>query len=1221
MKKFLYLFLLMFTYTLCLAQDAELRGVVSDDEGVPFPDVTVLLFQDANVAGVSLTDSIGFYSMSSITPGNYMIQVSIPGYSTQKQYIKFYVGKSEIRNISMSSSNDTLPTAKVTGRRLQSEDVSGEIDKEQLEHATGTGVIDVIKVNPKVRIQNGRAVVGVGRPTGTGIMFNNVSIIGPSPITTDGMQAISILDNGVSARYGGFSGGAIRYTPSLVGLKDLNAFRFQSSSPFNGYHFNQVTFMNSRALKIDRGNQEGRAFVKWGTSFLAIYDFKKDPRPVYGGSWKVTDETAEHLSDNPLTSSEVVGAQVSSASFLSEEDLERVQARDNAYRHNASAQFQVYHQPNWRSRIQWINRYQYRKQRLPSFNNQLLNSQNNPTNTNHFIHSQLIYKNRVKTPYDRYGKPLKDDAYIISSLKYSLEVDFQRNFANVQHDRHRDEVFDYGYIGKFVTKRAPVYNYVENSKRVYDQATDSFYNLRGYWEFSGFTDTAVQFSPSDRNLSRANFTSALLDVVGETRNIGEIQQSGAVINGYNIPNVYSLFFDQGSITGNYSKSQNSQLFINAYTEIAVHPFRNKNIRHDLEFGLSFRKENRSYYNLAANNLWQLMPLLVNDHISYDDQFSSYRSRDQNGNFTDTLQFNAHVDAESQKVFDKRLRARLIEQGKATETSFIDINSLDPDDLSLEDFSADELLNNGNPYAFYAGYDHTGKKRASKSGINSFLNNPLSRSIDAYRPLEIAAWIQDKFVFKDLIVRAGVRLERFDANQAVLSDPYLLYATHTAGEVSELSGVETNHPSQIGDNYVVYVNDAESPSSITGYRNGDLWYDADGLELSDATLIANRSQGGSIQPYLIDPENRDLNSNAFSDYQTKIMALPRVNFSFPLNSTALFYFYYDKLAQYPSQRTLFAPYSDYLEMETASNRVFANPSMKPRVKTEYLLGYKQFLGEKSTIDISASYAFVKNDFNQFRMEYAYPYAYTTYSNIDFSTNKSLIASYEYRGDHLYMNMSYALQFSEGTGSNVNSAAALLQVGQPNLRSLYPMDFDQRHNVKGSLTYRFGQGSKTSKYRGPYVGKNAVLKNSFITIGFQALSGTPYTRIVQAVPTAQGSMGVAIRPQTLGNPLGSRLPWQFNTDVRIEKSLILNGGENKLNLYAMVTNLLDNRIVQGVYSYTGLSTDDGYLNSPAGQQQLESQLDAQAFAMLYKTRLSENYNLSAPRNIQIGCRFDF
>src|SRR6185436_550646 len=108
------------------------------------------------------------------------------------------------------------------------------------------------------------------------------------------------------------------------------------------------------------------------------------------------------------------------------------------------------------------------------------------------------------------------------------------------------------------------------------------------------------------------------------------------------------------------------------------------------------------------------------------------------------------------------------------------NSYDPTMYSLSMFSADELLNNGSSLVSYNGYDYMGNVVSGKPGIEKFLNDKQNRTLGAYQPIYTAAWLQDKFVFKDLIVRLGIRMERFDANQKVLKDPYSLAPVYTAG---------------------------------------------------------------------------------------------------------------------------------------------------------------------------------------------------------------------------------------------------------------------------------------------------------------------------------------------------------------------------------------------------------------------------------------------------------
>ena len=127
--------------------------------------------------------------------------------------------------------------------------------------------------------------------------------------------------------------------------------------------------------------------------------------------------------------------------------------------------------------------------------------------------------------------------------------------------------------------------------------------------------------------------------------------------------------------------------------------------------------------------------------------------------------------------------------------------MNPSDFSLSMFSADELLNSGDNYVTYFGYDHTGKKISGRPSFDDFFNKKdqygnYTRPIGAFEPIYIAGYIMDKFAFDDLIFNVGVRVDRFDANQQVLKDDFSLYPTRTVGEVSDVNGQAVSHPTNI-----------------------------------------------------------------------------------------------------------------------------------------------------------------------------------------------------------------------------------------------------------------------------------------------------------------------------------------------------------------------------------------------------------------------------------------
>ena len=100
---------------------------------------------------------------------------------------------------------------------------------------------------------------------------------------------------------------------------------------------------------------------------------------------------------------------------------------------------------------------------------------------------------------------------------------------------------------------------------------------------------------------------------------------------------------------------------------------------------------------------------------------------------------------------------------------------------------------------------------------------------ADRPIYSSAFIQDKFSFKDIIFRIGVRVDRFDANRKVLKDPYSLYEIQGARDFYATTGGE--QPAGVGDDFKVYLQSAGS-NIVKAFRDGEDWYFANGNPAND-----------------------------------------------------------------------------------------------------------------------------------------------------------------------------------------------------------------------------------------------------------------------------------------------------------------------------------------------------------------------------------------------------
>lgn len=262
---------------------------------------------------------------------------------------------------------------------------------------------------------------------------------------------------------------------------------------------------------------------------------------------------------------------------------------------------------------------------------------------------------------------------------------------------------------------------------------------------------------------------------------------------------------------------------------------------------------------------------------------------------------------------------------------------------------------------------------------------------------------------------------------------------------------------------------------------------------------------------------------------------------------------------------------------------------------------------------------------YRFTGAYPKDYTSYNNIDFGTVKGMTIQYDMRRtNNARISAYYTLQFANGTGSSTTTAAALVASGLPNLRTTFPLAWDRRHSFNVFFDYRFGRGVD---YNGPSIKREKkgkaplqVLNNTGLSMTLTGGSGTPYTRSRNIYSQLSGGTRLL-----QGTYYGSRLPWQFRMDIRVDKDIELKMGKGErpgnLNVYVSINNVLNTKNVLNVYPATGNPDDDGYLAAPEWQREINEQLDPQSFRDLYAIFVDRPWYYSSPRTIRLGVIFNF
>ena len=415
---------------------------------------------------------------------------------------------------------------------------------------------------------------------------------------------------------------------------------------------------------------------------------------------------------------------------------------------------------------------------------------------------------------------------------------------------------------------------------------------------------------------------------------------------------------------------------------------------------------------------------------------------------------------------------------------------------------------------------------------------------------------------------------------------------------------------------------KNPTKIVGYRDGGTWFNQEGVEIENSEQLVGAS---GIAPFLVDPDNTrssDITANSFEDYTPQVNFMPRIAFSFPINDEALFFAHYDVLTRRPAangdQTVGRLNIVDYYYLDASSNGVINNPNLKPSQTVDYAVGFKQVISGNSSVTLEAFYRELRDMVQVVGLQNAYPRTYMSYGNIDFGTVKGLILSYDLRRTkNIRITASYTLQFAAGTGSDAFSAQNLVRSGKQSLRNTSPFNYDQRHNIVANFDYRFGMGKN---WGGP-AGAN-WLQGAGANFIFNLGSGTPYSR--QNLVTGQGYIQPVGSATLQGSVNGSRLPWQFKMDMRIDKDLILAKDSKhpmRMNVYLQVFNVLNSLNIRSVYRFTGVADDDAYLTESRYQNDIQSKLDEQSFREQYSMKINNPGNYNLPRRTRIGVLVTF
>jgi outer membrane receptor protein involved in Fe transport len=1225
--------MVLISCTLTLAQQGRLQGTILEKESrEPIPFANVVLENGGTVVGGATSDMDGKYIINPIPPGRYDLRATFVGYNPVLiKGIQISGNQITFYDIQMVSTSIDLQTVEVIDYKVplisKDQTTSGaSITSEEIAKMPNRSADAVAATVGGVFSADGeRGNVRGARSDATALFIDGVRVIGSSSVPQSAIEQVDVILGGTPAQYGDATGGIISVTTRGPSRTFGAGVEFETSEFLDAFGHNRLGFnVQGPLIKSKKKNMALLGFFVAGD-----INYDRDGAISHSGYWKAKDNVLASLEQNPLRPTGRGAGTYLNAEFLRTNDLERVKRSLNTENYNVNLSGNINIRTTETVNLTFGGTFNKSAGSAFSYSGSLLNYDKNTQ-----------YDNNTWRVFGRFTQRFpasSESTSLIKNIYYSISADYTRINNSFGDPNHKDDLFKYGYIGKFSTFKTPTFEFGSDSVngKLY---TDVW--LLNSWDF----DTLVTWTPFDINPLVANYTTSYYNTYDgqpddHYRNLDQILLGGALVNGFNPQAVYGFYQSPGTNQSGFGRSDSDQFSINVAGSMDIG-------NHEIKLGFQYEQRNSRSVNYAATGLWNLMRGLSNFHLIELDKDNPFVIAYDG--FVDTIMYYRRYDENSQRIFDQNLRQRL--GLPVAGLDFINIDSYDFNNHTIEYydkegkmhtigvgenlfdismFSADELLNDGNSYVNYFGFDYKGNKLKSQPSFEDFFNatdenGQFTRPIGSYQPIYMAGYLQDKFAFRDLIFNIGVRVDRFDANQKVLKDPYLLFNAYTAGEVNSIGGVPVTHPTSIGDDFTVYIDKIGDESAIKGYRFENTWYNAEGAVIQDPAVL---DAGSGISPFIINPDQQRVDINSFKDYEPQWSVMPRISFSFPISDEALFFAHYDVLTQRPTSNVFSNP-ATYYFFESIGT-IVNNPSLKPTQTIDYELGFTQKLTNSSSLTFTSYYREMRNMIQIFRFNGAYPKAYNSFNNLDFGTVKGLTVEYDLRRtNNARIRAGYTLQFANATGASTTTAAALVAAGLPNLRSTIPMPWDRRHQFNLLFDYRYGSGKE---YNGPVINREKkdkapvqLLKNAGFSLTLNGGSGTPYTASRNVTSPVSGGSNLL-----KGSYFGSRLPWQFRLDLRVDKDFDFKiGGKSEdgkrnayMNVYLQVLNLLNTKNVLNVYPATGNPNDDGYLAAPEWQRQIISQTNPQSFRELYSLFVDFPGNYSSPRQIRIGLIFNF
>ena len=612
---FIFAILLFASTGLAQVGSGTLKGKISDfDTGEPLPFASVVLFLNGNQVAGTNTNFDGEYTIKPISPGTYEVLLSFVGYQPKKiTGVKINANKIHFVNAEISA-GVMVQEAEVVEYAVPLIDKDGgasggTVSREDIDKLPGrsaTSIATTVAGASTAGTGGGISIRGA-RSSSTWIYIDGIKVRGSSALPKSAIEEVQVVTGGIPANIGDATGGVINISLRSSSRNWFGGGEVITSGVPKGetaigldkFGYNLAEGVASGPILFRKDENGEKTDPLLGLFLAGNITYQKDPRPTFGGVYRITDAARDSLIANPLrqnvSASGLINGALYNADFLSEDDFTKVDTRMNVGTTSANivAKFDI--NTNETTTLTFGGTVTGGRTNNFSYSGSLMNWDNNALSTSYDWRAYAKFS-------QRFVNEQGENASNLNNVFYQIMVDYSQSYFNSQDANHRDDFFKYGHVGTF---------------NVYNRNSYDYNPITGRFVHNGWEDTLVTFEASQFNPELSAINNQYFSLFeqkpynpfedGPYESLLEVQNGNALLNGQNPAETYNLYSYLGTQSGSYYTSNNTQFRVSAAGSADIGD-------HALQMGFEYEQRKDAFFSLAPTGLWTLGRLLTNSHI-------------------------------------------------------------------------------------------------------------------------------------------------------------------------------------------------------------------------------------------------------------------------------------------------------------------------------------------------------------------------------------------------------------------------------------------------------------------------------------------------------------------------------------------------------------------------------------------------------------------------------